>query len=253
MRIREVPEETERIAGEIVQLVQRHSTERNYNLDFHALQIRNNGYLGAILTISFTHRTITYQEHIPRRPILDDFDVHSPTGYIRTINDPETYSVSVVIEPNRLRIQTDTIPSLASAVISNLDEHMRDWNNRNAAQQAQQREQQRREARAQIEYVNTTNDEVDWRPQMTSPNQSSYWSLQTSGIVNTSSYIQSGLQDRQETGVTKDQVLALIKAALADSLDIRISMDESDGEITAEVEVLFEGKVIAEDKDSIQL
>jgi hypothetical protein len=45
----------------------------------------------------------------------------------------------------------------------------------------------------------------------------------------------------------------LVARFIEEKLDIRISMDESDGEVSVEVEVLFNGKVIGSDSDSIRI
>lgn len=60
----------------------------------------------------------------------------------------------------------------------------------------------------------------------------------------------------RENTLTFDAAEALFKKLLQEkleSLDIRISLDESDGDVTAEVEVILDGKVIASDSDSITI
>jgi hypothetical protein len=52
---------------------------------------------------------------------------------------------------------------------------------------------------------------------------------------------------------TPEAVQAILETLLTEGLDLKISLDESDGKVTAEVEVSFKGKVIASDSDSIQL
>lgn len=53
--------------------------------------------------------------------------------------------------------------------------------------------------------------------------------------------------------VTEDQLKQLLKNVLKENLDIRIVMTESDGEVTSEVEVHFDGMMITSDSDSITL
>lgn len=52
---------------------------------------------------------------------------------------------------------------------------------------------------------------------------------------------------------TEDQLKAMLKSMLKDNLDLRISMTESDGEVSVEAEIFLDGELLISDSDSIQL
>lgn len=72
-----------------------------------------------------------------------------------------------------------------------------------------------------------------------------------SNRIGTMQYVQP--DSEAAMAVTVDNMKALLMEMLKNGLTINLSMDESDGEVSAEVEVLFEGELIASDSDSVQL
>jgi hypothetical protein len=53
--------------------------------------------------------------------------------------------------------------------------------------------------------------------------------------------------------VTESQLKTMLRDLIKESLDLRLSVQESDGEITVEAEVYFDGELITSDSDMIQL
>jgi DNA primase len=53
--------------------------------------------------------------------------------------------------------------------------------------------------------------------------------------------------------VTESQLKTMLRDLIKENLDLRLSVQESDGEITVEAEVYFDGELITSDSDMIQL
>ena len=230
-----------------------------------------------------------------------DFDSHSIGMRARLRFRPrgtsEYFNIDYAISLYHSVIRAGTAHAIADDLINELNRFMRDWNNRNAAQQAQRREQQRREAQGREERPPTFTggmvrpsigrstaaplniwDDVNDRAardiqrqederfsqevnRMISSNRlanTEYFSTAASvpqwinvqPSVATTQFVQQVAEQERTYSVTQSDLRRMLAEALQ-GLDIRISLSESDGDVTAEVEVLFEGEVVASDSDTV--
>lgn len=57
----------------------------------------------------------------------------------------------------------------------------------------------------------------------------------------------------QDEHLKDSYIKDLVKEALKENLELRFSLDESDGEVSLDIEVLFDGEVIASDSDTVRV
>lgn len=251
MRSRDTTDESEGLLREVLGRLQEYEYSNNYGLIFIDARIEDYSYASWVLMIRFRHTHRTYAEigHAPQE-----------------IRDDQVYTVSVAIQPG-LALGRTTADMLTSELRGRLTEHMRDWEIRTSAQRAEQRNRQQQEAirrNVRPEGGAGTATQVSLPPiqevlptwYTASSNRTAstdFASLRHVGqSISTMQYIDHSTYD-YPVALTEETVKTLIETLLTNGLDLKISLDESDGEVTAEVEVRFNGKVIASDSDSIQL
>lgn len=252
MRSRDTTDESEGLLREVLGRLQEYEYSNNYGLIFIDARIEDYSYASWVLTISFRHAPRTYAGigHAPQE-----------------IRDDQVYTVSVAIQPG-LALGRTTADMLTNELGSRLTEHMRDWEIRTSAQRAEQRNRQQQEAirrNVRPEGGAGTATQVSLSPiQEVLPTWYTASSNRTAStdFVRSSSYTTTTVPTMQyidpstydyPVALTEETVKTLIETLLTNGLDLKISLDESDGEVTAEVEVRFNGKIIASDSDSIQL
>lgn len=59
--------------------------------------------------------------------------------------------------------------------------------------------------------------------------------------------------DPVEPILSREDIVQLIKTELTSKLELKLTLDESDGEVTAEVELFLDGILVGSDRDSVQV
>jgi hypothetical protein len=151
-----------------------------------------------------------------------------------------------------------------SQSLRTIEREMAQWNQRrteqlqNQARQRQEAAERRQTAAAAIdqEQLYTVFNNTAISPLGINITNQGLHDYQPFTMANTQFIQQQGYQivEDEETPLKLrlSEFKELLKASL-EELDIRISLDISDGEVTAEVEVLLDGEVVASDSDFIQL
>jgi len=274
--------DSEDIVRRVLEMLNRHARVRNYEIEFSGADVTEQALQHSVLTVRFRHRAMMYMARAFQQPqrfedpqeysisiVIDRFTfirnglaerlaselMAHLDEYMRDWNNRNPARQAEERERQRREAQGRAEspptfsggmarPSLGASTASR-QRDMYDYAVNRAAEDIMRQEDERfirhmrENAVATTQYVTAANTSAQWI------------NVQPSAAAATAQF-QPVVQQERTYSITQSELRQMLAEAMQ-GIDIRISLAESDGEVSAEVEVLFEGEVVASDSDSIQL